>query len=114
MSTTRIPRALRQRIADQAKHRCGSCLTAEQFFGIHMEIDHIVPEALGGPTSEDNLWLACSPCNTHKGSRIAATDPETEGLYASLTPDIKYGVSILRGPARVHTFLGSRPLGARP
>lgn len=40
-----------------------------------MEIDHIIPESLGGATEEDNLWLACSLCNEHKGNRIVALDP---------------------------------------
>ena len=40
-----------------------------------MEIDHIVPQALGGPTTEDNLWLACSLCNASKGDRLVALDP---------------------------------------
>lgn len=39
-----------------------------------MEIDHIMPQSLGGLTEEDNLWLACSLCNDHKGNRIAALD----------------------------------------
>lgn len=43
-----------------------------------MEIDHIIPESFGGLTEEENLWLACSLCNQHKGSRIAVPDPLTE------------------------------------
>jgi hypothetical protein len=42
-----------------------------------MEVEHLVPEALGGVTAEDNLWLACPICNAHKGDRIAGPDPET-------------------------------------
>jgi 5-methylcytosine-specific restriction endonuclease McrA len=42
-----------------------------------MELDHIVPAALGGETVEDNLWLACTACNKLKNDRIAAPDPET-------------------------------------
>ena len=42
-----------------------------------MELDHLIPEALGGVTAEDNLWLACSLCNDSKGYRIAAEDPTT-------------------------------------
>jgi hypothetical protein len=40
-----------------------------------MEIDHLIPEALGGLTEETNLWLACSLCNNHKGDRIVGLDP---------------------------------------
>lgn len=76
MSTTYIPKALRERVTDQGKRRCGYCLTREAIVGTPMEVDHIVPESLGGPTEEDNLWLACSLCNTYKGNRIAGADPQ--------------------------------------
>ena len=77
MSQTYIPKALRDRIAAQARFRCGYCLTSERIVGAPMEIDHIVPESLGGATEEENLWLACSLCNDHKGNRIAGIDPLT-------------------------------------
>jgi hypothetical protein len=84
MSAVRIPKALRERVTAQARHRCGFCLTAEAIVGAPMEVDHIIPRALGGPTTEDNLWLACSLCNDHKGDQIAAPDPhsgETARLF---------------------------------
>ncbi len=42
-----------------------------------MAVDHLFPASLGGPTEEDNLWLACGLCNDHKGSRVTATDPQS-------------------------------------
>jgi hypothetical protein len=51
-----------------------------------MEIDHLIPESLGGPTSEENLWLACALCNAHKGERIAASDPQTGALVRLFDP----------------------------
>src|SRR5208337_1093608 len=77
MSRSRIPKALRAKVAAQARYRCGYCLTAEPIVGTSMELDHLIPEALGGLTEEDNLWLACSLCNDSKGCRIAAEDPST-------------------------------------
>lgn len=77
MRAARISRQLRERIATQARHRCGYCLTSEDIVGTPMEIDHLTPRALGGPDTEDNLWLACGLCNTHKQDRIAAEDPLT-------------------------------------
>ena len=74
MSRSSIPAALRRRITEEARHRCGYCLSAEWVIGAPMEIDHIVPEALGGSTEQENLWLACSLCNDHKSNRIAALD----------------------------------------
>ena len=42
-----------------------------------LEVEHIIPEALGGDSTESNLWLACPSCNRHKAQRIHAIDPET-------------------------------------
>ena len=36
-----------------------------------LELDHIIPESHGGPTTADNLTLACRPCNRKKGARRA-------------------------------------------
>ncbi len=51
-----------------------------------MEIEHLVPEVMGGPTIEDNLWLACSPCNGFKGVRISALDPQSAEVVALFNP----------------------------
>jgi hypothetical protein len=77
VSKVYISRALRELVLQQARYRCGYCLTQEAIVGTPMEIDHIIPESLGGQTEEANLWLACSLCNDHKSDRIAAIDPET-------------------------------------
>jgi len=77
MTSVYIPDKLRERVAQQARHRCGYCLSSEQIVGLSMEIDHLIPQALGGPTLEENLWLACSACNAFKGHRISARDPES-------------------------------------
>lgn len=42
-----------------------------------MTIEHIIPRALGGPTTQDNLWLACPLCNGHKAARTHGIDPVT-------------------------------------
>ena len=83
MSKAYISKALRQIVAQQAWQRCGYCLTQEAIVGTPMEVDHIIPESLGGQTEEANLWLACLLCNDHKNDRIAALDPET-GEYVGL------------------------------
>jgi 5-methylcytosine-specific restriction endonuclease McrA len=86
MPSRRVPRALRDRVAAQARHRCGYCLTTEAVAGSSMEIDHIIPWAEGGPTVEENLWLVCTGCNKRKGNRIAALDPETGRLVSLFDP----------------------------
>ena len=72
-----ISPALRQRVAQAAKYRCGYCQTQEAIIGMPMEIDHIVPESLGGHSEETNLWLACPRCNRYKGAQTHALDEQT-------------------------------------
>ncbi|MEK7276987.1 MAG: HNH endonuclease signature motif containing protein [Chloroflexota bacterium] len=81
-----IPKPLREKVAEEARHRCGYCLAAESIVGTPMEIDHIIPQSLGGPPEEENLWLACSLCNDHKSDRIAALDPVTDEIVRLFDP----------------------------
>jgi len=77
VSSDYIPVELRRRVAEQARYRCGYCLAQEAVIGRSMEFDHLLPRSLGGATTEDNLWLACSLCNDHKSSRFLVVDPGT-------------------------------------
>lgn len=86
MTSAYIPKQLRERVAEQARHRCGYCLISEDVVGISMEVDHLMPQALGGLTAEENLWLACPACNGFKGHRISARDPETGQLVRLFNP----------------------------
>ena len=83
MSSAYVPQRVRHRVAKQAQSRCGYCLTTELLSGTKMEIEHIIPSALGGSSEEDNLWLACSLCNEYKGVRIVGPDPLT-GIFEPL------------------------------
>jgi 5-methylcytosine-specific restriction endonuclease McrA len=81
-----IPRALRERVAEEARHRCGYCLTDQGVSGAQMHIEPIVPRARGGRTLRSNLWLSCAWCNSFKGTRIAAPDPATGVEVALFNP----------------------------
>lgn len=83
MVAKRISESLRRRILQQARHRCGYCLTPEKISGARLKIDHIQPESLGGPTNEENLWPACHSCNLYKGAQSRGSDPQT-GRYVPL------------------------------
>jgi len=86
MSTTRSSPALRQRVAEAARYRCGYCLTAQRIIGPLLEVDHYLPESRGGSSEEDNLWLACPMCNGHKSDRIDAVDPERQTVVPIFNP----------------------------
>jgi hypothetical protein len=40
-----------------------------------LEIEHILPTAIGGDNNEQNLWLSCRLCNSHKGIQTKGNDP---------------------------------------
>jgi len=89
MSKSYIPKALRERVEKQAQHHCGYCRSQADVVGAPMELDHLLPEALGGLTVEENLWLACTLCNCYKNDRIAALDPETGELVRLFNPRLQ-------------------------
>jgi len=81
-----VPMALRQRLAEQARQRCGYCLSSQKITGINLEVEHLIPEARGGKTEEDNLWLACPDCNSVKGDQMEAHDPQTGEIVRLFDP----------------------------
>jgi len=83
MSTARVGRRLRTQVLEDAGGRCGYCQSSEEITGAPLEIEHLVPQAVGGPTRRDNLWAACRQCNALKSDRVEAGDPET-GVVAPL------------------------------
>ena len=83
MTPSQVSTDLRRQVTEDAGHRCGYCQTDETLSGIPLTLDHLVPVAAGGPTTRDNLWLACRPCNEFKVTQTQATDPQT-GETASL------------------------------
>lgn len=78
MSKTYIPEPVRQHVAETARYRCGYCQTLQDIVGYPLHVEHIIPEVAEGTSTEDNLWLACLPCNNHKGSQTHAKDPVTQ------------------------------------
>lgn len=86
MSPQRLSAAVRQRVAEAARYRCGYCLTAQRIIGPLLEIEHYIPESRGGTSDEENLWLACPMCNSHKADRLEAVDPDTGTAVAIFNP----------------------------
>lgn len=81
--TSRRRRALRRHatiesVNEQAvfalyNHACVYCGAKER-----LSLDHIIPLASGGPHAEDNLVVACSRCNSSKGSKPLADWLQTQ------------------------------------
>ncbi len=70
----KINKELDDRIRFQAKNRCGYCINPQELMPYKLEIEHIIPKASRGETLEENLWLACRECNSHKAAKIKALD----------------------------------------
>jgi 5-methylcytosine-specific restriction endonuclease McrA len=70
---SKIPAALKRRVREQTRARCGYCLCSEALIGMPMEFEHLIPLALGGRTVEENLWLSCRRCNEFKRTQTKAT-----------------------------------------
>lgn len=81
--TTYIPEQLRRDLYQRAQGCCEYCLLHEEDTLYPHEPDHIIAEKHGGPTTAENLALACFTCNRCKGSDIASIDP-TSGKIVPL------------------------------
>jgi len=86
VTPTYIPVELRRQVQADASRRCGYCRSPEVLTGMPLEIEHIIPEAAGGLTVRENLWLACHRCNEFKGDRTQAIDPLTGESVALFNP----------------------------
>jgi 5-methylcytosine-specific restriction endonuclease McrA len=75
--TAHTAAALRARVVDRADGRCEYCCLSQDGQEATFHIDHVIPRAGGGETTEDNLALACVGCSLRKGARRHAPDPET-------------------------------------
>jgi Ftsk gamma domain/HNH endonuclease len=62
-----IPAQLRFRVLQRDGFRCVYCGQSAQD-GAVLHVDHVVPVAAGGETTEDNLVSACSTCNLGKSA----------------------------------------------
>jgi hypothetical protein len=60
-----ITKAMRQAVYERDG---GACVECDSTFDL--QYDHLIPVALGGATTVDNLQLLCSACNQSKGGRI--------------------------------------------
>jgi hypothetical protein len=58
----------------------------QRFYRVPFQVDHIIAQQHGGPTTLENLALSCLHCNTHKGPNLARVDPETGQIVRLFHP----------------------------
>lgn len=70
----KITPALRLKIIQRDGYRCRICgASADE--GARLEVDHRIPIAKGGLSTEDNLWTLCFDCNRGKGDKLLNEAP---------------------------------------
>jgi hypothetical protein len=103
--------AVRQRVHAEASYRCSYCLTQQDVIGMELHIDHITPESAGGKSDPQNLWLACSECNLHKGAQTHSLDPESGERVSLFHPRLQRWDEHFRWSEDGTEILGTSPTG---
>jgi hypothetical protein len=60
-----IPEEVRRAVFRRDGGRCAACGSDEL-----LQFDHVIPVALGGSSTAENLQLLCAPCNRAKGASL--------------------------------------------
>jgi hypothetical protein len=68
--------SLREQVSRRANGRCEYCRLPSEFTSMPFQLDHIIAEKHGGPTTLENLAWSCLDCNSFKGPNIAGYDGE--------------------------------------
>lgn len=62
---------IRYKVLSRDRFRCTTCGRSPATHPtVHLHVDHILPVAAGGKTTDDNLRSLCVDCNLGKGSKI--------------------------------------------
>jgi hypothetical protein len=86
MSRAYVPVSLERRVRERAGQRCEYCRLSQARQHGTFHVDHIWPYSEGGPTTLENLALACVSCSLRKGARTTVPDPETGELVHLFNP----------------------------
>jgi hypothetical protein len=81
-----VPATLRADVVHRAGERCEYCRLSQHGQEAAFHIDHVVPRAAGGPTTLDNLALACVSCSLRKWAKQTATDPDSGQEFPLFNP----------------------------
>jgi 5-methylcytosine-specific restriction endonuclease McrA len=79
--------AVRNFVRSRAGNRCEYCRSNQDDEPFaQFQIEHVIARQHGGSDAADNLALACSNCNLHKGPNLAGLDPLDGALVRLFNP----------------------------
>jgi hypothetical protein len=81
-----ISPGLRAEIQLRAGQRCEYCRLSQLGQEATFHLDHVIPRAADGPTTADNLALACVSCSLRKWAKQTAADPDTGEVVPLFNP----------------------------
>jgi hypothetical protein len=106
-----IPVWLRRRVVRRARNRCEYCRVPQVLCSDPLQLDHVLPQAMSGPTEFKNLALACSVCNNAKRAHTTAKDPDTGRRVRLFSPRAQGWDEHFRWSEDFGTILGLTPVG---
>ena len=77
---------LREQVWNRAAGRCEYCQMPQPLDRLRFEVEHVIPGKHAGPTTADNLSLACFFCNRYKGPNLSGIDPQTRQIVPLFNP----------------------------
>ena len=78
--------ALRQLVRERASGVCEYCRFPEEHAFNPFQVDHVIAEKHGGPTTDENLAWSCFYCNTYKGPNVAGWNPDDDQIVRLFHP----------------------------
>jgi hypothetical protein len=81
-----IPANLRWQVIERAGNRCEYCGLAQEGQEATFHVDHVVPRSADGPTTLENLALACVSCSLHKAAQQLSLDPVNQQQVPLFNP----------------------------
>ena len=86
MTGPRPESPLKRRVRGRAADRCEYCRIAQADDEGTQELEHVLALKHGGGDGEDNLALACGPCNNGKGPDLCGVDAATGTVVRLFNP----------------------------
>ncbi len=86
MPRRRVTAKQRRAVVERASDCCEYCRSQARYSTQSVSVEHILPRDKGGPTTLDNLALACQGCNNHKHVKAEAYEEVNKVLAPLYDP----------------------------